>query len=170
MMSDNILGAIINAIVVIVAVYLAFQFNKKTNVHARKLGWNETQADDFLKCSRGFNQTVSRIVVDIVTRDDLIKWRKGDWKKDSASMEETIKGHINAFRLLDWELKRYADSAHKTKGDFLAKEKDLFDITSQFIGHCINPTGHPFSLELIREKQNLFDKLAKDVHAELCGI
>lgn len=168
--SDNFWGAVVGAFAAIVVVYLTYQATKRLNVHAQKQDWNQTQANDFLECSRYYSQIASKIVVDIYIWNNLIANKEGHFKEKAMERDKAIGEHVYSLSLLDWDIKRYAESAHKTKDAFLAKEKELHDALSQLIGYCTNPKGGPFSFELIREKQNHFDKMAKDVHAELCGI
>jgi hypothetical protein len=168
--SDNFWGAVVNALALIAAVWLTYQATKRSNIHAQELDWNQTQANDFLECSRHYSQIVSKIVVDISIWSNLILSEDNHSKEKGMEKDRSTAEHVHVLQLLNWDIKRYAQSAHKTKDEFLGKEKELFDAISQLIRYCRNPKGNPFSLELIRDKQNQFDKLAKDVHAELCGI
>jgi hypothetical protein len=168
--SDNFWGAVVGAFAAIAVVYLTYQATKRLNVHAQKQDWNQTQANDFLECSRQYSQIASKIVVDIAIWADLISSKESHFKEKGMERDKAVAEHVYSLKLLNWDIKKYAESAHKTKKEFLAKEKELFDALSQLIGYCKNSKGDRFSLELIREKQNDFDKLAKSVHAELCGI
>lgn len=57
-MSDEIIGSIVQADAMIIAVAFGFYVSRKT----KKLDWYEEHAKEFIQCTKEYNRVVSKII------------------------------------------------------------------------------------------------------------
>lgn len=160
-MSDEIISSIIQSVGMIIAVAIGFYVSKKT----KKLDWHEEHAKEFMQCTKEYNRTISNMLCNVYLACD-----KNTSVEKDAILSKEISEQFVRILYLEYEIRRLASSARKTKDEFLNSHKELHGKVNELKERLMLRKEGRISTVQLEQAQKTFDKDAQRVHEELCSL